>query len=302
MQIPSEQEIRKFVGPNAAYYLEHWAPLLRGERRSAGFNYAALIFSAFWLPFRQMWRATLFYYGALVAGMLLLQWLLPDTLQEARLDSVRILPFAGGLVCGFFGNAWYLRHTCRVIDKLKKRELPEDAYKKALEDSGGGSLAAALGMAILWSGFSAAFVILNSDSFQARRMSAALSEAMQRGPGTIVDFAQVIRCPWDKVYFFPPYTPLKTIEARTGCAWPEGDLTTIEWNERINLVVFVRGGRIVQWFEHPRTEELEELASRDGYARNAAKFAVERFKVGIGVAPGLEIRFDERLKLVPPKS
>ena len=107
--------------------------------------------------------------------------------------------------------------------------------------------------------------------------------------------------PWDRLYVFPPYTPLQTIESQLGFPWPQNHWTSIEWNDGVNLVVWVRDGKIAQWLEHPRQQELKELALPEGHARKDAKFAVEQIKVGIGLAPGLEIGFENRLTLVPLK-
>lgn len=58
----------------------------------------------------------------------------------------------------------------------------------------------------------------------------------------------------------------------------------------MNLVVFVRGAEVAHWFEHPRREELGELADAKGYAREQARFTVHR----VGV--------EQRLALARPKS
>jgi hypothetical protein len=105
-------------------------------------------------------------------------------------------------------------------------------------------------------------------------VSTALSAAICRGPGATVDFAEVAPFDWDRVFVFGPYTPHSSIHARLGFPWSGVSRTTIEWNEGVNLVVFIRGTRVVCWFEHVRHEELEELADPNGYARQQARFTV----------------------------
>ncbi len=81
---------------------------------------------------------------------------------------------------------------------------------------------------------------------------------------------------WDRVYIFGPYTPHDHIHASLGFHWSEVGRTTVECNEGVNLVVFVRNGKAMHWFEHARQEELADLAQPEGYAREQAKFRVCR--------------------------
>jgi hypothetical protein len=120
-------------------------------------------------------------------------------------------------------------------------------------------------------------------------VSAVLSKQMQRGPGSTVDLAEVATFAWDRVYVFGPYTPHSHIHASLGFHWPWVSGTTVEWNEAVNLVVFVRGAKVVDWFEHPRSEELEGLAGSNGYARPQARFTVCR------------VGAEQRLALIPQK-
>jgi hypothetical protein len=120
-------------------------------------------------------------------------------------------------------------------------------------------------------------------------LSLVLSKQMRRGPGATVDLAEVAPFAWDRVYVFGPYTPHDYIDTCLGFHWGEVESTTIDMHEGVNLVVFVRDAEVVHWFEHPRNEELEDLADPNGYAREQAKFKVER------------VGADQRLGLVPPK-
>jgi hypothetical protein len=118
-------------------------------------------------------------------------------------------------------------------------------------------------------------------------VSAALSKQIQRGPGTIVDFAEVAPFAWDRVFVFHPYTPHEVIHERLGFHWNGFERTTIEMSEGVNLVMFVRNKEVVHWFEHSRLELLEDLADPKGYTREQAKFQVR-----VGLA--------QRLALAPP--
>jgi hypothetical protein len=138
-----------------------------------------------------------------------------------------------------------------------------------------------LGLCLL-AGFSC-WLVLRPD-----RVSSALSEQIRRGPGTMVDFAQAAPFAWDRVYVFGPYTSHEHIHKSLGFHWGGIERTTIELNDGVNLVVFVRGRRVVHWFEHARHEELGDVTDPNGYAREETKFRV--FRDGT----------EQRLALAPP--
>jgi hypothetical protein len=95
-------------------------------------------------------------------------------------------------------------------------------------------------------------------------VSWALSQQMRRGPGGTVDFAEIAPFPWDRVYFFGPYTSPDRIQRSLGFAWGNVGKTTSGSNEGVNLVVFVRDAEVVYWFELARHEELETWRSQPG--------------------------------------
>jgi hypothetical protein len=107
------------------------------------------------------------------------------------------------------------------------------------------------------------------------QLSRALSKAMQRGDGAIVDFPKIAPFDWDRVYFFDPYTDEKTIEEALGFPWPGVTQTTIRSSDSVNLVVLVKGNSVAEWFEHPRRDaELRDIVNREGYSRETARFQV----------------------------
>jgi hypothetical protein len=70
----------------------------------------------------------------------------PDT--PAALD--RLVGLAVAIICGAFGNRWYLSHTRKAVAEVRSQGLPEDAYLQALSRRGGTNIAASLGFLLLF--------------------------------------------------------------------------------------------------------------------------------------------------------
>jgi len=127
-------------------------------------------------------------------------------------------------------------------------------------------------LCVLLSGASLSWLLVRSSS-----VSRSLATQIQRGPGTVIDFAEVAPFPWDRLYIFGPYTSPEHVQKSLGFSWPEYWRTSIQDSKRANLVVFVRERQVVHWFEHPRKDgELGYLDDPKGYARGEAHFRVQR--------------------------
>ena len=151
----TDEEIRAFVGTGATYYLDRWQPALEGGRtvgNTTGFNWAALFLSGLWLPFRKMYRAAGIFYGVLLLETLLEEVLYVGVLgkPEAPGSFGSFFGLIAGMVCGGFGNEWYLSHTQKAIDEVRSQGLAEDSYLQALAKRGGTSYAASLGFLVLF--------------------------------------------------------------------------------------------------------------------------------------------------------
>lgn len=143
----TEDELRVFVGRRAGYYLKKWRRALAGQG-GAGFNWAAFLFTGFWLPYRKLYRATALFYGIgfaeTLAEEVVFRFVLGTGEPPAPLSSVFGLVVA--LVGGAGGNAWYLRRARRVIAETRALGLPDDEYTDRLARRGGTNLPAALGL------------------------------------------------------------------------------------------------------------------------------------------------------------
>lgn len=136
----SEHEIRSVVGPKADYYLKKWRELDWGWRR--GINWAAFFLSGFWLPYRKMYKAALIFYGIILLESIL-EWRVFGDETPRGLEG--LVGLAAAIVCGAYGNRWYLAHATKVIMQVRAQELSGNAFMDAISKRGGTSIGAALG-------------------------------------------------------------------------------------------------------------------------------------------------------------
>src|SRR5436305_1523664 len=87
-------------------------------------------------------------------------------------------------------------------------------------------------------------------------VSRALAGEIRRGPGTIVDFAQIAPFPWDRVFVFGPYTPKERIDESLGFRWHGLSKSGVDTSDGIQLVVFVWNQSVCCWFDYTRHEDL----------------------------------------------
>lgn len=147
-----EQYLRAFVGPRADYYLQKWSPLLLGGGRGAGFNWAAFTLFGAWLPFRKMYFFSLIFYGAIIVETIVEDLLFIGFFGMAGSPPIlnSVVAIGAGIICGAYGNRWYLSHARRAISDVRARGLEKDAALVALSKRGGTSLAASLGLISLF--------------------------------------------------------------------------------------------------------------------------------------------------------
>ena len=147
---PTEAELRAFVGPNADYYLGKWGKPLHQGGGPAGFNWAACLLSGFWLPFRKMYRVALIFFAVTFAIGLLEELFFGVYLGKETPKALdRATSFAAALVCGMFGNQWYLSHARRVIRRSRAEHPDESIRLQVLAKRGGRSVWISIGFVVL---------------------------------------------------------------------------------------------------------------------------------------------------------
>jgi len=102
---------------------------------------------------------------------------------------------------------------------------------------------------------------------------------------TSFDFAADPAFAWDRLYVFDCYSSRASVEKALGFAWPEFGETTVASSDSVVLVVFVQNGKVVGWYEQPRTIELGGLANEKGYSRSEARFKMDRASGRVELKP-----------------
>ncbi|MGK2882406.1 MAG: DUF2628 domain-containing protein [Mycobacterium sp.] len=138
-----QRYLAAFAGPNAAYYLRKWAPFQLRQTKRAGFNWAAFFLSAPWLAYRKMYRE-----AAVLWGVIIVLLLLDDVVAIAFSASTwtDIVSLAVSLVCGVYGNRWYLNHSEVAVARARHEGHSGEALTNVLSQRGGTSLLAVFAM------------------------------------------------------------------------------------------------------------------------------------------------------------
>jgi hypothetical protein len=101
---PTEGELRAAFGSKADYYLSQWSGAA-GRR----INWAAFFLSGFWLPYRRLYGITLIFFAIVFvetfAEEIVFQWLGYAAVPRIVERLSTLIP---ALVCGAWGNRWYL--------------------------------------------------------------------------------------------------------------------------------------------------------------------------------------------------
>jgi hypothetical protein len=82
-----------------------------------------------------------------------------------------------------------------------------------------------------------------------------------------VDFKQVTNFPWNKVYF-GPYTIAEKVNKQLGLTWSNAH--AIEMSDSFNLIVFVKGDKVVRYVELPRQYGDFDVLHKNEYSSDEA--------------------------------
>ncbi|MGD9851396.1 MAG: hypothetical protein AB7T38_09020 [Nitrospirales bacterium] len=103
-------------------------------------------------------------------------------------------------------------------------------------------------------------------------VSDELTRQFQASGRSFVNLVDVLPSPWEKVCIIGPYSDEKSVNMTVGFDWPELSQSTIETNNEIALLLFLKGRKVVEWFEHPRRDGDFTNLSRQCFSREKANF------------------------------
>src|SRR5215217_8088707 len=82
--------------------------------------------------------------------------------------------------------------------------------------------------------------------------SKTIAKQFEQSGRTSVDLAEAVPGQWDRVCVIGPYNDNAAVRTTLGFDWDAQSQTSIYVNDGISLLLFVSGGRVVQYVEHPR--------------------------------------------------
>lgn len=92
-----------------------------------------------------------------------------------------------------------------------------------------------------------------------------------------IDFARITNFQWDKMYVIPPYSIPKDIFKRDGIHTSNSHFN-IETNDTINMIGFVKSGKLVAFVELPRNYGGVDLTHYINFSIEESKFNISKDK------------------------
>lgn len=157
-----DRYLRAFVGSKADYYLQRWTPSVESEEASTGFNPAAFLLTGLWLGYRKMYLGASIFFAVILVESVAEELLFVGVLgKESPAAMSRVVGLVAAIVCGSYGNRWYLSHARKEIADVRAQGFEEQAVLEALSKRGGTSLGPAIGLLLLFLGvtFAVSFVL-----------------------------------------------------------------------------------------------------------------------------------------------
>ena len=107
---------------------------------------------------------------------------------------------------------------------------------------------------------------------QTSNVSEKLTQQFQASGRSFVSLAAVFPSPWDKVCILGPYSDGKAVNTTVGFDWSDWSQSSIETNDGVALLLFLKGNTVLEWVEHPRRDGDFTNLSRQCFSREKAIF------------------------------
>ena len=103
----------------------------------------------------------------------------------------------------------------------------------------------------------------------------SIAAIVEKGPGTRLVLAEHTGFPWDTVCIVGPYTPDDRVDSLIGIQGAAGQAYDIQSNDGINVLMFVREGRIASSVAHGRNQgDFGPEVVGKCYSREQANFSI----------------------------
>jgi hypothetical protein len=106
-------------------------------------------------------------------------------------------------------------------------------------------------------------------------ISREIARQFQLSGGGSVNLAQAVPGAWEEVCVLGPRADNITASNTLGFDWNAEGKTSIQTNERISLLVFVKDGDVLDYVEHPRADGDFSRVSGRCFAREESGFVHE---------------------------
>jgi hypothetical protein len=124
-----------------------------------------------------------------------------------------------------------------------------------------------------------------------RRLADSVARKRGKNEEVTVKLKDLTDFKWDRVYIFPPYTGLETIDNDLGFVWPQARSIRTDFRDDINLIVFTDNKQVIAYVEYPRSlGNLDGNYKREGYSPDEAIFIVEEGPLQPDGRPLLRLR------------
>ena len=135
-----------FFGSRASYYVE------RAARQSSGFNWGAFLFSGLWIAYRKMYKIAAIFFSVMIAIVFIEEMVVAGFMGRENVAKImdRVSSLIVAIVCGTYGNRWYLNHSNRRIAEIRDQGFDERRTAELLSKRGGTSIGAMLGIVFIF--------------------------------------------------------------------------------------------------------------------------------------------------------
>lgn len=106
-------------------------------------------------------------------------------------------------------------------------------------------------------------------------ISTALDKLLQAPSSTVVvNLGLIGPVGWQRMCVFGPYTTNEQVRRKLGFEWDAERYSDIKTSDGINLLVFVKNGKVAAFTEHPRKDTDFSPLSQGCHVRHQATFQI----------------------------